>query len=168
MISPIGSDPHPQRLPVGFTLLELMVVLLILSFLLGVSAPLFSRSFRQLKLEVFSYNVAKLLDYAGKRAVAYRNRVRVHFDTENRRYWLLQAPEASSENQYERVADQLGRTYPVPNTVSIEPSRPDVTFYPDGSADPFQLLIYDHGRTRYRLVTDVWTGRVSLFTADGD
>ncbi len=167
MTSATGSDPRPERHQAGFTLLELLIVLLILSFVVGFSIPLFSRTYSRLKLEAFSYHVAKLLDYAGQRAVASRNRMRVHFDAEGRRYWLLQAQEASSpEDPFERVADKLGRTYSVPDTVSVEPSAQDVTFYPDGSADPFQLLILDTKKTRYRLATDVWTGRISLLKTD--
>jgi len=166
MISPTGNDPHPQRLPVGFTLLELMVVLLILTFLLGFSAPLFSRTFSQLKLEVFSYNIAKLLHYAGKRAVAYRNRVRVHFDAEHKQYWLLEAQESSPESEFQRIHDRPGRVYSVPDGIFLEPSTYEVTFYPDGRADRFQLMILDDRQTRYRLETNVWNGRISLFTLD--
>lgn len=168
MISRTGSDPYRQSSQVGFTLLELLMVLLILSFVVGLSVPLFSRTFNHMQLEVFSYNVARLLDYAGKRAVASRSRTRVHFDTEGRQYWLLQAQAASKESSFQRVSDKLGRTYRIPDAVSVNPSLQDVTFHPDGSADPFELLILERGETRYRLVTDVWTGRISLIKTDGD
>ncbi len=168
MISPTGSDPSSQKPQAGFTLLELLVVLLIFSIVLGLSTPLFSRTFSHLKLEIFSSNMARLLDYAGNRAVATRSRMRVHFDREGGRYWLLQAQGVSSESSFERVTDKWGRTYWDPDGVSVDPSTPDVTFYPDGTADPFKLIILDHGKIRYRLVTHVWTGRVSLIKADGN
>jgi len=168
MISPIGSDPHHQRPQAGFTLLELLIVILIMAVVVGFSIPRFSRTFSHLRLQVFASDVAKLLTYASRRAVARGEMLRIHFDLEGRRYWLAQAQEAAPEGKSERVPDKFGRISSMPQGISLDPSAREVTFYPDGRADRFEMLILDNNRQEgYRLVTDVWTGRVKLLESHG-
>ena len=167
MISPIGSDPHRERPQAGFTLLELLIVVLILAVVVGVSVPRFSRTFRHLQLQLFAADVAKLLTYASKRAVARGEMLRIHFDVEGRRYWLAQAQEASPKAKFKRVAGKFGRISSVPEAISLHPSAREVTFYPDGRADPFEMFIFDESREGYRLVADAWTGRVKLLESHG-
>ncbi len=162
MISPVGSDPHHQRAQAGFTLLELLIVILIMAVVVGFSVPRFSRTFSYLQLQVFAYDVAKLLTYASKRAVARGEMLRIHFDVEGGRYWLAHAQEALPEGESERVAGKFGRISSVPEAISLDPSAREVTFYPDGRADRFEMFIVSNRQDGYRLVTDVWTGRVKL------
>lgn len=162
MISPIGSDPHRQRPQAGFTLLELLIVILILAVLVGVSVPQFRRTFRHLQLQVFASDVAKLLTYASRRAVARGEVLRVQFDVEGRRYWLAMAQGTSPEDEFEKVSGKFGRISSVPQSISFESSAREVTFYPDGRADRFEMFIFDDSQSGYRLVTDVRTGRVRL------
>lgn len=150
----------------GFTLLEVLIVLAITAVLAGSATPLFRRSFNHLKLEVFSYDLARLLEYAGGRAVATSTLMRVHFDADGRRYWLLQRDAAALASEFHRVAGRFGETHTVPETVFLEPGAADVTFYPDGRADPFQAYIFDRQRHGYRVTTH-WTGRVRLAKTHG-
>ena len=168
MISPIGSDPHRQRPQAGFTLLELLIVILILGVLVGVSVPQFRRTFRHLQLQVFASDVATLLTYASKRAVATGEILRVHFDVADRRYWLAQVQQASPEGKFERVSGKFGRISSVPEGISLDPSARGVTFYPDGRADRFEMFIFGDRQDGYRLVTDVRTGRVKLLESHGN
>lgn len=167
MILPIGSDPRHRRPQAGFTLLELLIVILILAVIVGVAVPRFSRAFSHLELQVFAADVAKLLIYANKRAVVSGETLRIHFDVNGRRYWLAEVQEASPEGKSERVPGKVGRISSVPRGVSLDPSAREVTFYPDGRADRFEMLIFDDSQDGYRLVTDIWTGRVKLLERHG-
>src|SRR2546422_5520928 len=84
MTSPTGSDPRRHRARGGFTLLELLVVMLIVTILAGVAIPQFRRTFRNLQLQVFASDVATLLTYANRRAVARGEVLRVHFDVDRK------------------------------------------------------------------------------------
>jgi general secretion pathway protein H len=162
MTSPTGSEPDRPRREAGFTLLELLIVIVILAALVGLSVPQFRSTFRHLQLQVFASEVATLLRYAGRRAVARGEVLRVHFDVEGRSYWLTRDDATSAEEKFERVSDKFGRVASVPGSISVAPSTREVTFYPDGRADRFEMLIFDDSPVGYRLVTDVRTGRVKV------
>ena len=165
MTLPIGSDPRHQS--AGFTLLELLTIILIMAVLVGVSVPRFRRTFVHLQLQVFANNVVRLLSYASKRAVTRQEVLRVHFDVEGRQYWLAQAKESLLEGESERIASKFNRISSVPEAISLDPSASAVTFYPDGRADRFEMVIFTNEPGGYRLVTDVWTGRAKLLETDG-
>jgi Tfp pilus assembly protein FimT len=136
--------------------------MLILAVVVGVSAPRFNRAFRHVQLQRVASDVAALFSYASTRAVAQEEVLRVHFDVEGRRFWLTRASGASPEGPFERVTGRAGRMSSVPAAISWQPSARAVTFYPDGRADPFEMVIADRSQEEYRLVTDVWTGRVKV------
>ncbi|MFQ5930700.1 MAG: hypothetical protein ACE5MK_13490, partial [Acidobacteriota bacterium] len=119
-------------------------------------------------LQVFATDVAKLLTYASKRAVARGEMLRIHFDVEGRRFWIAKAKEDSEEGEFERLANRFGRISYVPEAISLDPTPREVTFYPDGRADSFEMFILDDGQDGYQLVTDVWTGRVRLLETHGN
>jgi prepilin-type N-terminal cleavage/methylation domain-containing protein len=167
-MSPTGSDRHRYRPQAGFTLLELLVVLLIMAVLAGVSVPQFRGTFRHLQIQVVASDVATLLTYAGRRAVASGEMLRVHFDVEGRRYWLVTAPQGSPEGTFEKISGKFGRVSAVPAHISFAHSTRDVTFYPDGRADRFEMLISDDSPLSYRLATDVRTGRVKIVESHGN
>lgn len=151
----------------GFTLIELLFVILIMAVVVGFSVPRFSRTFRHLQLQVFTSDVTKLFAYASMRAVARGEMLRIHFDVEGGRYWIALVNGDSEEGESERLANRFGRISSVPKAISIEPSAREVTFYPDGRADPLEMSILDDHQEGYQLVTNVWTGRVKLVETHG-
>ncbi|MFB3107791.1 MAG: Tfp pilus assembly protein FimT/FimU [Candidatus Binatia bacterium] len=164
MISPIGNDPSIKRSVAGFTLLELMAVIVIMAVMVGFSVPRFRRTFNHLQLQVFANNVARLLAYANQRAVTRGEVLRVHFDVEGRRYWLASVNEAGEST---RIASKLNRVSSIPLTILLDPSGREVNFYPDGGADRFEMAILNDQQDGYRLVTNVWTGRAKLMDVNG-
>jgi type II secretion system protein H len=167
MTSATGSDPRRHGAEAGFTLVELLVVTLILAVVVGICVPQFRSTFRHLQLQVTASDVATLLTYASRRAVTRGEMVRIHFDADGRRYWLARADEAASAVAFEKISGKFGRVATVPGPISLAPSTRDVTFYPDGRADRFEMLIVDDSQAGYRLVTDARTGRVNLSERHG-
>jgi len=164
MILPIGNNPTLRRSVVGFTLLELMAVIVILMVVVAFSVPRFRRTFNHLQLQVFANDMIRLLAYANQRAVTRGEVLKIHFDLEGRRYWLASTNESGKST---RIASKLTRVSPIPETITLQPSGRELNFYPDGRADRFEMSILDHQQDGYRLVTNVWTGRAKLMDANG-
>ena len=164
MTSQIGSNLALRRWVAGFTLLELMAVIMIMTVVVGFSVPRFRRTFNHLQLQVFANDVVRLLAYANQRAVTRGERLKIHFDVEGRRYWLASVDESGESV---RVASKLSRISTIPEDISLAPSGREVNFYPDGGADRFEMSILDHQKDGYRLVTNRWTGRAQLVDANG-
>ena len=135
--------------------------------MVGLSVPRFSRSFGFLQVQVFTNDVAKLMAYASRRAIARRETLSVQIDSKGRRAWVAQGDAGVSKESYPRVASKLNRMAFVPENASITASSSKVTFYPDGRADPFEMVVMDKAADGYRLVTDVWTGRTRIFETHG-
>ena len=148
----------------GFTLLELMAVMVIMAVVVGFSVPRFRRTFNHLQLQVFANDVVRLLAYANRRAVTRGEVLRIHFDVEGRRYWLAST---NGSGESTRIASKLTRVSSIPEPISLEPSGRELNFYPDGRVDRFEMAILDRQKDGYLLVTNVWTGRAKLIDANG-
>ncbi len=162
MISPTGRRNPPHKpLSAGFTLVELMLVVTIISILIGLSTPLFRRTFRDIQLENTCLNLSKLMRYARERAIVERLRYRISFDEEMRAYWL--EAELSPEPGFQRIKGRLGKANPVPEDIKIKGQEREVTFYPDGEADQTSLYLMNSNGKVYTLEVRGIDGYVKIF-----
>ena len=86
-----GNPPSPGRSGAGFTLVELMVVLVIVGLMVGVSATKLDFMVPKYKLRGAAREVAGLLKQARSRAAGSGKDVYVEFDLPLGRYWVLVA-----------------------------------------------------------------------------
>jgi len=162
MISPTGRKNPPHKpLSAGFTLVELMLVVTIISILIGLSTPLFRRTFRDTRLENTCLNLSKLMRYARERAIGERLSHRISFDEEMRTYWL--EAELSPESDFQRIKGKPGKTNLVPEDITIEGRGKEVTFYPDGSADQTALYLMNSNERVYTIEIRGVDGYVKIF-----
>ena len=155
MISLIGRrkselwDASPRR---GFSLIELLLVLALLSIVISVSLPTLSNFFRGRTLDAEARRLLSLTRYGQSRAVSEGIPMRLWVDPENRTYGLEQEPgwddiDAKSVNlklddnlkvevirtnvvkRLSAVASPLTST----GNVDTRQSLPSICFLPDGS-----------------------------------
>jgi len=167
------TGPHPDfrrgRLVVaGFTLLELILVLLLLSVVLASAAPslrVFSASRRVAEAAA---QIVALAQYARTQAIAEGRVYRLNLDLEGGRYWVT----AQTGGAFLTLENEFGRVFALPEgtrIVWVEPpptpalaatpglqlpwqaatatslpaTRDHLTFFPDGRAETARLRIYD-------------------------
>ena len=117
-----------RRFARGFTLLELMVVIVIIGIVLALSPPLFSAGVTSAEQRAVARSVAQTLRFARSEAIANRTDVGVEFNLEDRTYQL---PGGKKRGKWPETI-QLELTTTAAET--IDPKHANVRFYSDGGS----------------------------------
>jgi general secretion pathway protein H len=141
----------------GFTLLELMAVLALMTLLMGLVLPSLLRSWEREKNRAVLRGLATALRTARSEAVARSNRMRLFLNLKTGRYWL----EGS-----EQVGRLTGLSLADARLVWQNPDRSQgyIAFYGDGSSSGGKLALVEATGHRYLLEVKPITGKVSLST----
>ena len=127
-----------KRLLTGFTLIELLVVVLIISITLGLSMPLFRKTFYGIQLSLCAEDMVGYMRYVRERAVVENTLMRFTLDTKGKEYWLSRKDSESGE--FIRVKGKYG-SYVFSDDVEIESQDSIIDFYPDGTASSAEITI---------------------------
>jgi prepilin-type N-terminal cleavage/methylation domain-containing protein len=150
----------------GFTLLELLMVVLVAALALGVSYPTLSRGSSSLRLRAAGRDVLNTFRYAREKAVTEQTGMMVTVD---------------KERQLLILSDSLGdraRSYTLPQGVKIQrllrageeivQGPLIVRFLPNGSADSAEVLLAADTGFFLRIVSDPITGGARIETGRGE
>ncbi|MDP2911924.1 MAG: GspH/FimT family pseudopilin [Candidatus Omnitrophota bacterium] len=88
------------RLALGFTLVEMLVVLAIIGMLMGISLPFTSSFGKGLKIKTTARAIAGVLRVAKSNAVTLRKNYSVVFDVKKDEYWIEDASGQVYEKKY--------------------------------------------------------------------
>ena len=146
----------------GFTLLELLVVMLIVGLLVALVPPLFSGAVPGAKLKAAVRDLAVTLRLARNQSITRDVERQVHLNLESPAYAIgAQAPRALPAGVELQVA-------PVPGQSAVESKRHVVRFFSDGSSSG-TLIKLSRGKRSYDLHVGWLTGRVTIIEdADAD
>jgi general secretion pathway protein H len=174
----------------GFTLLELIVVLFILTLVTALVAPAFSRSFGQAQLKAATRDLAALCRFARTQAITYQGVVEVVLDRQTNQYWLRgpewiisrlgridQVATVEDPGQPWQVQIRQARVRPLPAGVSLnsvvldtgplrEDERGTIAFFPQGSSTGGEVVLSDEKGRGYRIVVDASMGLVRISNAE--
>ena len=151
MIYP-GFDREHKR---GFTLLELLLVLLIVSLLVAVVPPLFSGAVPGVKLKAAVRDLAAALRLARNQSISHDVETQVSLNLETPAYTIgRQAARALPSGVDLKVA-------PAARRGTLETSLHVVRFFSDGSSSG-TLITLSRGKRSYDLHVGWLTGRVTI------
>jgi prepilin-type N-terminal cleavage/methylation domain-containing protein len=173
----------------GFTLLELIVVLFILSVAAALIAPTFSRPFGQLRLKAAARDVAALCRFARIQAITYQGVLEVVLDRQTNTYWL-RGPDwiigrlggidkedtAEDPGQAWQVRVRQARVRTLSPGLSFrsvvlgtgplpDDERGTIAFFPQGSSTGGEIWVSDEKGRGYRVVVDPSIGLVRIHEA---
>lgn len=152
----------------GYTLIELTLVILLISVLIGLSTPLFRRTFSELELKNTSYDLAKLINYAQALAVADGASYRMNFNFDKGQYWITKVDTKKETEAYVRIKDRYGRVFSVPEGYTLEAKEKLITFYPDGHCDKTVLKVLDPKGRGYAIIAEKSGNHVEVKVYEGE
>ncbi|MCC6682019.1 MAG: GspH/FimT family pseudopilin, partial [Phycisphaeraceae bacterium] len=168
------SQIENRKSKIGFTLVEILVVIVIISVLSGMIMPQLSGQRGSAEMRSAAIQLYTAARYAHEQAVLRSNTVRLLFDTIDNSYRIqVENPEAEDESEpFEDITTGPIKPTKLPDSLQfgsllIEPVQRSVTpeiaicFYSDGSADPAAIEITDGRRSRSLLVFP-YTGRCEM------
>lgn len=100
----------------GFTLLELILVMLILSTVLAMAAPSLRGFFASRKTHDTAAQILALTQFARSQAISEGIVYRLTFDTNERTYWLT----AQQAGLFENLETDFGRIFTLPKDIVME------------------------------------------------
>ncbi|MDD3906288.1 MAG: hypothetical protein PHS46_07180 [Candidatus Omnitrophica bacterium] len=139
----------------AFTLIELTLVTVIILSLVGLSIPLFRKTFAALSAKDAVFNISKLVSYAQERAVIDRKNYRITFDFNRRTYQLFESNSSAEGIVYVKGDKRFGKVFFLPQGLFFRDAKTGVTqktqeeykkhvlFYPDGHCDELSLEVVD-------------------------
>jgi hypothetical protein len=145
----------------AFTLIELTLVTVIIMALVGLSIPIFKKTFLDLSAKDAVFNISKLISYAQEKSVIDRKNYKVTFDFVRRQYQLYETTRTAEGVSYKKVKGWFGKLFTLPPGLSFSDSKFATTqkdekdykrqmlFYPDGHCDELLLSVVDAGGRGY-------------------
>lgn len=134
----------------GFTLLELIMVMVIISTLLAIASPSLKGFFSSRRIHDAASNILSLLKLARSQAITEGRSYRLNLDVEKGSYWLT----AVEGGVFNELKTEFGSTFILPDDTSIEFEKENsddsvekyIQFYPEGRAQPGLIKLTDrHG-----------------------
>ncbi len=151
----------------GFTLLEIIITLLVITLVLSISYPTLSRATASLSLRTTSRDILNTLRYAREQAVTEQIGIRVSVDQENQ---LLHLTDDFGDGNRRYLLPEnvrirsvyLGGTEPVDGVATIR-------FLPNGSSDAVEILIESTKTGAFmRIVSDPISSGASILYGSGE
>ena len=139
----------------GFTLLELLVVLVVIGLIVTVATPLIGRGVPSLEVRSAAREIAAGMRRARSDAIFANREVAFTLDTEEIRYAI------GDDGAWHALPEHLALEVETARSEVVDDSIAGVRFYPDGSATGGLVTV--SGKTRqYHVMLDWLTGAVTV------
>ncbi len=164
-LSVILSNRHSK----GFSLIEILLVVILLSIVAVLIIPNFSQSYESLILSKTTESIADLMRYAQSRSVMNNHAVNLIFEEDFSRYQLFQFD--SESNAFVAIANRLGKSFETPSNLTVSSEVTTIGFYPDGTIDPAEVSVCASGEDSERCYTvssKVQRGFIKILEKEND
>ncbi len=164
----------------GFTLIELTLVTVIILALVGLSAPLFRKTFSDLTAKDTTFNISKLISYAQERAVIDRKNFKIIFNFTSGYYQLSESQASDGRILYKQIKGRFGKAFHLPQGLSFkdkdsenararkEEYKKEIVFYPDGRSDPLVIDMLNKEMVGYRITSKGFGTLVGIKEVKGE
>jgi len=142
--NPVARPVAGRKTLAGFTLLELVLVMVLICTVLGMASVSLRGFFSSRQTQDAAAQIVALTDFARAQAAAQGRVYRLNLDTRDGRYWLT----AQTGGTFVAPASEFGRVFLLPEGTSARWDAPVgvdargwVPFYPDGRTEGATVLL---------------------------
>lgn len=149
----------------GFSLLELVIVLLIISLLALLVTPRLTKTISHMEVKSAAKRISAILRYCRSDAINKNKIVQVNFDTKSNLITVLSADEGEE-------SPSMRNSYLLPSSIRMEKieagqtffenALPSFEFYPNGGANGGTAVVRGGEGRSYTLQVDFLTGGVRV------
>lgn len=140
-----SREQRPSRSPSGgFSLLELILVMLIIAVVLAIAAPTLRGFASSRQVRDAAASLVVLTQWARMKAVSEARRYRLNIDIEEGEYWL----EAQEGANFKELGVDFGQRFEFPVGITVEWEKPTqggrgetIEFGPSGRTEPATLRL---------------------------
>jgi general secretion pathway protein H len=141
----------------GFTLLEILVVLVIMSLMMTLVPPLFSNVLPSLTLKSTANDIIHDLKYIRNIAILRGNKSELEIDPDNRNYYS----KVLRQGEEQKIPAMITMNVSHVGLRTVEEQNPVIAFFSDGSSSGGVITLTEKERV-YSIVIDWITGGISL------
>jgi len=156
----------------GFSFIELIVVLVLLSLSIALIAPSLSRFSKSVELKAAAKKVAAILRYSRSEAINKGKVYQVIFDS-NLMVVKVQAVESEDqEEQEKKEGKDTPKVYVLPASIQMKELKvestqylsdlPAIEFYPNGGSNGGDILLDTPSQKGYKIKVNFLTGTVII------
>jgi general secretion pathway protein H len=146
----------------GFTLLELLIVLLLMGLMLALVGPQITIGLSAITLKSSAKRIATTLNYARGQAIVKKTPYQVSFNNETGTYWVAEKSRSSKQDQSSPIKE-----LELPETIKIK-DKGSVIFYPNGSSSGGEIIIINEKEKGYLIRVDIITGLPTIEPIDNE
>lgn len=140
----IGFLEMNCKLNRGFSLLEILLIVVILIIIASIAIPNFSPTYTKFQLQETTQDITYLMRYAQSRAITKNHYLRIEFADDFKSYWLTEGTSNGHGLDFQRLTGRLGRKFKVHEKINVVVPEQKIKFYPNGTADKIQINVcYD-------------------------
>ena len=158
-----SPDRRGSSLLRGFSLIELLLVIIILGVLIGLVLPNLSKVYSRFQVSETAKSLVSLLRFAQAHAVMNKKTCEVEFNPTERFYLLKEEDPESWDVSFKEIRSDYGRKFSWPPEVTLELEIPAIRFYPNGKMDKARIVLSDQKGHFATVSTREQAGYVQLF-----
>jgi type II secretion system protein H len=144
MILLIGKKTH-RKINSGFTLVEILLVVILLAVVAGLAIPNLGRSLTGTMLNDSTQQIAYLMRYAQMKAMSQNKIYQLVFSDDRTQFWLVHEAEkkegASDKDKFIRLDGRWGRTWTVPEELKVVAPQEKINFAADGTIEKLRISV---------------------------